>query len=119
MPIGWQVVVGDPVFVCPPPGPVSVFGLERGPFRQYPAGLGVKDPSEMSPDLFDACRNIRTGTALFGKVWRIVWKWYGNPTDDSVRSQVFDDAVEAWKRGQFEGTRCSPLPILADRSRRS
>lgn len=34
VPIGRQVVVGDLVFVCPPPGPVSIFGLERGPFRK-------------------------------------------------------------------------------------
>ena len=71
---------------------------------QYPAGVGIKDPSEVSADLFDACKNIKVGTALFGKVWRIVWKWYGNPTNDSGMEQVFDDAVGAWKGGQFEGT---------------
>lgn len=41
---------------------------------QYPAGLGIKDPSELKPDLIDACENIRTSTALFGKVYRIVTK---------------------------------------------
>lgn len=71
---------------------------------QYPAGIGVKDPSDLSPKLLDACENIRMGTALFGKVWRIVLKWYGNPTDESVMPQVLDDAVEAWKTGYFEGT---------------
>lgn len=70
---------------------------------QYPAGLGINDPSELSPDLFDPCKNIRIGTALFAKVWRIVWKWYGNPTGESVMPQVFDDAIDAWKQGQFEG----------------
>jgi hypothetical protein len=105
---------GDRIILVPPvKAPEEALELARSyigravvrvGITQYPAGLGVKDPSELSPDLFDACRNIRTGTALFGKVWRIVWKWYGNPTDDSVRAQVFDDAVEAWKRGQFEGT---------------
>ncbi|NJL70547.1 MAG: conjugal transfer protein TraH [Candidatus Competibacteraceae bacterium] len=70
---------------------------------QYPAGLGIKDPSELSPDLFDPCKNIQMGTALFAKLWRIVWKWYGNPTNESVMPQVFDDAIEAWKQGQFEG----------------
>lgn len=79
---------------------------------QYPAGLGLKDPSELSPDLFDPCQNIRMGTALFAKVWRIVWKWYGNPTDQSVMPQVFDDAIEAWKRGQFEGTAVFTAPDL-------
>ena len=77
---------------------------------QYPAGLGIKDPSELSPDLFDPCKNIRMGTALFAKVWRIVWKWYGNPTDEGVMPQVFDDAIDAWKRGQFEGTAVFTAP---------
>lgn len=69
---------------------------------QHPAGVGIKDPSELSTDLFDTCKNLRTGTALFGKVWRIVWKWYGSPKNDSVLSEVLDDALDAWKRGQFE-----------------
>ncbi|RUU83963.1 conjugal transfer protein TraH, partial [Mesorhizobium sp. M7A.F.Ca.MR.176.00.0.0] len=46
---------------------------------QYPAGLGVVDAGELKPDLVDACANIRMGTALFAKVYRIVTKWYGNP----------------------------------------
>lgn len=70
---------------------------------QYPAGVGIKDPSEISPDLFDACKNIKVGTAMFSKVWRIVWKWYGRPTSEEVMTQVLDDAIDAWKRGQFEG----------------
>lgn len=70
---------------------------------QYPAGVGIKDASEVSADLFDACKNIKVGTALFGKVWRIVWKWYGRPTSEEVMPQVLDDALDAWKRGQFEG----------------
>lgn len=65
---------------------------------QYPAGFGIKDPSELKPDLVEACENIRMGTALFGKVYRIVTKWYGNPVDEA-----FDDAVYAWKTGYFEG----------------
>lgn len=71
---------------------------------QFPAGVGIKDPAQLTTDLFDACKNLRTGTALFGKVWRIVWKWYGRPTSDEVMPQVLDDALDAWKRGQFEGT---------------
>ncbi|CAI9418705.1 hypothetical protein ANOBCDAF_04343 [Pleomorphomonas sp. T1.2MG-36] len=70
---------------------------------QYPVGIGSKDPSGISPDLLDACSNLRLGTALFGKVWRIVLKWYGNPADESVLPQVFDDAIEAWQTGVFEG----------------
>ncbi|MEY9606921.1 conjugative transfer signal peptidase TraF [Bradyrhizobium japonicum] len=41
VPIDRQVVVGDLVFVCPPPGPVSVFGLERGYFRRGPCSGGA------------------------------------------------------------------------------
>ena len=65
---------------------------------QYPAGFGVKYPSELKPDLVDACENIRMGTALFGKVYRIVTKWYGNAVDEA-----FDDAIYAWRTGYFEG----------------
>jgi hypothetical protein len=65
---------------------------------QYPAGFGISDPSELKPDLVDACENIRLGSALFGKVYRIVTKWYGNPVDEA-----FDDAIYAWKTGYFEG----------------
>jgi hypothetical protein len=65
---------------------------------QYPAGFGIKDPSELKPDLVDACENIRMGTALFGKVYRIVTKWYGNAVDEA-----FDDAIYAWKTGYFDG----------------
>ena len=67
---------------------------------QYPAGLGVADKSELSIDLFDPCENLRMGTALFGKVYRIVTKWYGNP-----RPEAFDDAVWAYGTGIFEGER--------------
>jgi hypothetical protein len=47
---------------------------------QYPAGLGVVEAGQLKPDLVDACENIRMGTALFAKVYRIVTKWYGDPT---------------------------------------
>ncbi|WP_035696877.1 TraH family protein [Bradyrhizobium liaoningense] len=65
---------------------------------QYPAGLGVTDVAELKPDLVEACANIRMGTALFGKVYRIVTKWYGAPVDEA-----FGDAIDAWKTGYFEG----------------
>ncbi|NKJ39449.1 TraH family protein [Rhizobium sp. SG570] len=65
---------------------------------QYPAGLGIKDVSELKPDLVDACENIRMGTALFGKVYRIVTKWYGNAVDEA-----FEDAIISWQSGYFEG----------------
>lgn len=65
---------------------------------QYPAGLGIKDVSELKPDLVDPCQNIRMGTALFGKVYRIVTKWYGNAVDEA-----FEDAIISWQSGYFEG----------------
>jgi hypothetical protein len=71
---------------------------------QYPAGLDIVEAGQLKPDLVDACENIRMGTALFAKVYRIVTKWYGNPTEKDVLPQVFDDAVIAWQTGYFEGT---------------
>lgn len=70
---------------------------------QFPAGVGVKEPAELKPDLFDPCQNVRKGTAMFAKVLRIVAKWYGNPTSKDVFQQIFEDAVYAWKAGEFEG----------------
>ena len=70
---------------------------------QYPAGLGLVEARELKPDLVDACANLRMGTALFAKVYRIVTKWYGNPTSKEVVRQVFDDAIIAWQTGYFEG----------------
>jgi len=70
---------------------------------QYPAGLGVLEAGQLKPDLVEACQNIRMGTALFDKIYRIVAKWYGNPTAKEVSRQVFDDAIIAWQTGYFEG----------------
>ena len=72
--------------------------IVRVGITQYPAGIGISDPSELKPGLVDACENIRMGTALFGKVYRIVTKWYGNAVDEA-----FDDAIYAWRTGYFEG----------------
>ncbi|MGV1832731.1 TraH family protein [Agrobacterium vitis] len=71
---------------------------------QYPAGLGIVEAGQLKPDLVDACENMRMGTALFAKVYRIVTKWYGNPTEKEVLPEVFDDAIIAWQTGYFEGT---------------
>lgn len=71
---------------------------------QYPAGLGILEAGQLKPDLVDACENMRIGTALFDKVYRIVTKWHGNPTAKDVLPQVFDDAIIAWQKGYFEGT---------------
>jgi hypothetical protein len=70
---------------------------------QFPAGVGVKEPADLKPDLVDACQNLRRGTAMFAKVLRILAKWYGTPTSNDVSPQIFEDAVYAWKTGEFEG----------------
>jgi hypothetical protein len=71
---------------------------------QFPAGLGAKEVEDLKPDLVDICENLRMGTRMFAKVMRIVAKWYGNPKSDEVLPQIFEDAVFAWKSGEFEGT---------------
>jgi hypothetical protein len=76
---------------------------------QYPAGVDIKDVSELKPDLVDACKNIRMGTALFGKVYRIVTKWYGNAVDEA-----FEDAIISWRSGYFEGTAVFRAPDPGD-----
>jgi len=65
---------------------------------QYPAGLGARGVDALSPDLVDPCQNMLIGTALFGKVYRIVTKWYGNAVEEA-----FEDAIYAWQTGYFEG----------------
>ena len=70
---------------------------------QFPAGVGLKDASEVKDDLVDPCENLRKGTSMFAKILRIVAKWYGNPKSDEVFPQIFEDAVYAWKTGEFEG----------------
>ena len=70
---------------------------------QIPAGIGLKDASELKVDLVDPCTNLRMGTTMFAKILRIVAKWYGNPTSEEVFPQLFDDAVHAWQTGTFEG----------------
>lgn len=70
---------------------------------QIPAGIGLKDASELKVDLVDPCANLRMGSSMFAKVLRIVAKWYGNPTSEEVFPQLFDDAVHAWQTGKFEG----------------
>lgn len=70
---------------------------------QYPAGLGIVEAGQLKPEMVEPCENIRMGTALFAKVYRLVTKWYGNPTAKEVLPQVMDDAVIAWQTGYFEG----------------
>lgn len=70
---------------------------------QYPAGVGIVEAGQLKPEMVEPCENIRMGTALFAKVYRIVAKWYGNPTAKEVLPQVMDDAIIAWQTGYFEG----------------
>lgn len=95
------------ILVTPPKSPDDAMELIRRyvgqamvrvGVTQYPAGLGVTDVAELKADLVDTCTNIRMGTALFGKIYRIVTKWYGAPVDES-----FGEAVDAWKTGYFDG----------------
>lgn len=78
--------------------------MVRVGITQYPAGLGIMEAGELKPDLVDPCENLRMGTALFAKVYRIVMKWYGNPTEKEALPEVLDDAIIAWQTGYFEGT---------------
>lgn len=71
---------------------------------QFPAGVGITDIKQLDAGLSNACENLKRGTALFAKVARIVTKWYGNPTSQEVFPQMFEDAIYAWKTGEFEGT---------------
>ena len=77
--------------------------IVRVGLTQLPAGVGAKDASELKPDLVEPCANLRMGTAMFAKILRIVTKWYGNPKSEEVFPQIFDDAIYAWRTGQFEG----------------
>ncbi len=76
--------------------------IVRVGLTQIPAGIGLKDASELKADLVDPCANLRMGTTMFAKILRIITKWYGNPTSEEVFPQLFDDAVHAWQTGKFE-----------------
>jgi hypothetical protein len=107
-PLALSIRVGNRVILVPPAKtPDEALALVRRfvgeaevrvGITRYPAGVGVKDPSEVGADLFEPCANLRLGTALFGKVWRIVVKWYG-----AAVPEAFDDAISAWRTGTFEG----------------
>ncbi|EJN05984.1 TraH family protein [Phyllobacterium sp. YR531] len=109
-PLAVTVRSGDRVILVPKPATpdeamelirhyVGNAAVVRVGITQFPAGLGVKGAAEIKPDLVDSCANIRMGTTLFAKVYRIVTKWYGNPVEEA-----FEDAIIAWQTGYFEGT---------------
>lgn len=114
-PLAISVKVGGRMVLIPKPTDPAM-GLEiirnyvgqanvRVGITQFPAGVGITDTSQLTPEIFDACSNLRMGTALFAKVARIVTKWYGRPTNQEVLPQIMDDAIFAWRTGVFEGTR--------------
>jgi len=112
-PLAITVRSGNRVVLVPKPkAPEEVLALIRDNLgrntvrvgiTQYPAGLGILEAGQLKADLIDACENIRMGTALFAKVYRIVVKWYDSPATEEVLSHVFDDAIIAWQTGYFEG----------------
>jgi hypothetical protein len=114
-PLAVTIRAGDRVIlVKPPKSPDEAMQLVRSyvgkatvrvGVTQYPAGLGVIDAVELKPDLVDACANIRMGTALFGKLYRIAVNWYG-----SLREEAFTEAIEAWKTGYFDGKYVFDVP---------
>ncbi|MBD9512109.1 conjugal transfer protein TraH [Ensifer sp. ENS10] len=69
----------------------------------YPAHLGIESGMELSPALFDACENLRMGTATFAKVMRIVAAWYGSNASKEALPYVLSDSLNAWVSGEFEG----------------
>lgn len=76
--------------------------IVRVGLTQIPAGIGLKDASQLKVDLFEPCSNLRMGTAMFAKILRIVAMWYRSPTTEEVFPQLFDDAIHAWRTGKFE-----------------
>jgi len=82
---------------------VGKAGVRVG-ITQMPAGVGITDGSQLGLSLFDSCANLKTGTAMFAKVARIVTQWYESPTNADLLPQMVDDAIFAWKTGYFEGT---------------
>lgn len=80
-----------------------VRAVVRVGLTQFPAGVGIKDASELKADIVDPCENLRMGTRMFAKIMRIVAKWYGNPASKEVLPQIVEDAVYSWKTGEFEG----------------
>ena len=106
-PLAITVRAGGRVVLVPPPkSPDDALELVRRyvgqavvrvGITQYPAGVGVTDASQLTADVLDACKNIRMGSALFAKVYRIVVKWYGVENDNA-----FEDAIIAWRTGRFE-----------------
>lgn len=113
-PLAITVKIGGRLLVVPKPqSPEEALDLVRQHvgkasvrvgITQMPAGIGITAASQLDLRLFDACKNLEKGTAMFAKVARIVTRWYGSPTNKEVVPQMVEDTIYAWKSGTFEGT---------------
>lgn len=72
---------------------------------QYPVGYGISDVAQITVNLIDPCENIRMGTALFGKVYRIV-----SHASGGNGGPVLGEAIDAWRSGAFRGDYVFGLP---------
>lgn len=77
----------------------------RAGLTQYPVGYGISDAAQITADLVDPCENIRMGTALFGKVYRIV-----SHASGENGGPVLGEAIGAWRSGTFRGDYVFGLP---------
>lgn len=68
VPLDRPVAVGDLVFVCPPPGPITNFGLERGYFRWGSCPTGVAPLIKTVVALAGARIEIGADVVIDGKV---------------------------------------------------
>ncbi|BDA87195.1 conjugal transfer protein TraH (plasmid) [Aureimonas sp. SA4125] len=107
-PLAISVRAGNRVILVPAPKTAAEaldlvrhyvgYAVVRVGVTQYPAGFGISEASEVSPDLVDACANVRLGTALFGKVYRIV-----EMRSEASPETVFEHAAVAWRTGSYRG----------------
>jgi len=106
---------GRVVLVPPPKSPdeassscaaMSSQAVVRVGIKQYPAGVGVTDTSQLTADLVDPCKNIRMGTALFWRVYRIVVEMVCVENDNA-----FEDPSSRGGPARSKVPRFSPRPI--------
>ncbi|WP_280950031.1 hypothetical protein [Rhizobium leguminosarum] len=48
---------------------------------QFPAGVGVKEPTDLKPDLVDACQTFAKARRCSPRSSGLLRKWYGNPQE--------------------------------------
>ena len=72
---------------------------------QFPVGYGLSDAAQITTNYVDPCENIRMGTALFGKVYRIV-----SHASGGNGGPVLGEAIDAWRTGTFRDDYVFGLP---------